>query len=578
MKGAGDRILYIGKAINLRSRINQYLGLQDSREMVPRLVRELLEIEFILTNSEKEALILERQLVRKLKPKYNVLLRDDKNFLMVRVDFTQEFPRFELVRRRKKDGATYFGPYTMAKVLRTYVRFLSRAFRLRVCSDKQMKQRLRPCMFYQTGGCSCPCIFPEENQDYAERLQSAVDLLTTNRREALAMMEQVMMKAADNERFEDAARFRDLMRAMSEIWGKQHVTIAMPLDADVFAVHHGPMGGAVYVLHIRDSSVVGSNSFFNEVFYSPEVCDLESVAFQYYGERPSPATVIGEFKTGNLESIASLLTEEAGKKVAVLHPRRGAKRALLDMARTNAAQVYEKECETALVRHDLLSSLAAALHMAAVPEVVECIDISSFQGGDAVGSVSVARDGVLVSSEYRCFHIKGNTDSDIDMMAEVVSRRIKQLSSATETRVMLLDGGRAHLARCAPLVPEGAPIFPAAIAKARPEQGLAHERLYVPGDRTPVAVEPDSRIMLFVASLRDEAHRFGVKFHRKTRAKRVLTSPLLSIPGVGKKRRLQLVKHFGSFAKVKEASINDLMAVPGFPRNLARRVHEFFDS
>jgi len=576
MRGSGDRVLYIGKAINLRNRINQYLRLQDSRDMVPRLVRELTDIEYILTNTEKEALLLERQLVKRLRPRYNVLLRDDKNFLLVRVDFSIPFPKFGFVRRKRKDRASYYGPYPSAKALRTYVRFISRAFRLRTCSDRQMGQRVRACMFYQTRTCSGPCVHPEENRDYGERMRHAVELLTKNRVEARKMLKQVMFRASDEERFEDAARYRDLLKSLNEIWGKQHVAISMPLDADVFAVYHGPLGGAVYILHIRDSAVVGSNSFFNEVFYSPDTYDLESLAYQFYENREPPAVIVGAFAPEAVKTVASLLREESGKKVSFVHPRRGDKKALLDMALENASLVYERESEKAKARHELLALLAATLGLPSAPEVVECVDISSFHGGDAVGSVAVARDGILVPKEYRCFHIRGDTSDDFAMMEEVVSRRMRQVSDCEEVRLLFVDGGRGHLARILRHVPPDGPVHAAAIAKARPRQGLDEDRVYLPFAGTPVDLKPDSRVMLFIASLRDEAHRFGIEFHRKKRSKRMLSSPLLSIPGVGKKRRMALVNHFGSFAKVKNAGLEELLLVRGLPKNVAEKIHQFF--
>ncbi len=576
MRGDHRRVLYVGKANNLKARIFQYLRLQDSRAMVPRLVRELRDIEYILTTSEKEALLLEHQLIKRLRPKYNVLLRDDKNFLLVRIDGVAPFPRFDLVRKRKRDGADYFGPYPSASVLREFIRLLSRAYQLRTCSDRKLKQRVRPCVMHPMGWCSAPCVHPEQNDDYRDRLRRASELLGKRKQDAARLVEGLMNQAAESERFEDAARYRDLLLALQSIWGKQTVTLATPLDADIFAIHHGPLGGGLYVLRVRESAVVGYDSAFHEALISPETTDLESLVYQFYTGREAPPVILGEF-TGDTAAVADLLSEENEARITLQRPVRGQRRALLDIARKNAEQTYQEKCRVTQSRHELLETLASTLDLPEPVDIVECVDISSFQGTDAVGSISVARDGILASDEYRSFHIKGRAESDFEMMAEVVRRRLKQLADRTEPRLLLIDGGRAHLARIAALIPpEVTHIFPAAIAKARPEQGLDHDRIYLPGDRNPVPLEPDSRLLLFFQSLRDEAHRFGIAFHRKKRSKRVLSSPLLEVPGIGKKRRMDLVRHFGSFKAVQEATFAQLLQVKGISKELATAIYNHF--
>ncbi len=575
MKGEGGRILYVGKALDLKARVSQYFRLQDSREMVPRLVREIRDIEWIVTSTEKEALLVERQLVRKLHPKYNVMLRDDKSFLLVRVDDRALFPRFELVRRRKPDRARYFGPYPPAHTLREFLRLLARAHRLRTCADRQFAQRQRPCALHAMGWCSAPCVLADENQDYRERLDAAIELLSHNRAEAEELVRRAMWQASDEERYEEAARYRDLHQALADLWGKQHVEVPLPLDADVLAVHSGPLGGGIFLLHIRDSAVAGSTSFFHEGLFSPGVTDLESLVCQYYERRPPPALVLGEFRVDRMKDAATLLWEEHGRRVEFRNPARGAPLALLRMARENAGQVYARESRKAESRQALLAEMAQRLGLSELPERVECVDISSFQGGDAVGSVSVARDGVLAPDEYRCFHVRTEAPDDFSMMEEVVSRRLRQVSDSPLQRLVVIDGGRAHLARVLPLfTPFEDRCHAAALAKARPEQGLDSDRFYLPGRDEPVDLPADSRLMLFFQSLRDEAHRFGVAFHRKKRKKRVLRSPLLDIPGVGPRRRMALIRHFGSYRAVVEAALDQLLDVPGLPVALAHRIYE----
>jgi excinuclease ABC subunit C len=577
MKDRAGTILYIGKANHLKSRIQQYMNLQDTRAMVPRLVQELETIEFILTNTEKEALLLESQLVKKLRPRYNVMLRDDKSFLIVRIDDEHPFPRLEFVRKRKKDGATYLGPFPSAKTLRAFVRFVSRAYCLRTCSNGQFAQRVRPCVLHQTGFCTAPCVFPEKNEDYRSRVDSAGELLSKRRNDAARLVEKAMLEASEKLRFEDAARYRDLLQSLNMIWSKQRVVVKSRLSADVFAFYQGPLGGGIFVLHLRDSGVTGTRSFFNEGLFAGTQLDVESILFQYYEDNASCERVICRLADGTRKTLQALLTEQHGRKVVVHTPRRGEQKALLALAETNAKQVYERESEKALSRFQLLESVATALDLPAVPGVIECVDISSFQGGDAVGSVAVTRDGTLSKKEYRSFHIKGKTHSDIEMMREVVRRRLRQVQNEPDTRLLLVDGGRAHLAQVLPLFEEvGSQALVGAIAKARPEQGLETDRIYLPGRKLPVPIRNDSRLMHFFQMLRDEAHRFGIAFHRKKRKKRVLSSPLLKIPGIGAKRRADLLRLFGSTEAISKASLATLYAVPGLPKATARNIHEHF--
>jgi excinuclease ABC subunit C len=398
MRDERGKVLYVGKAINLRQRINQYLGLQDSREFIPRLVSELADIEYILTNDEREALLVERQLIRKLRPRYNVLLRDDKNFLLVRLDGGHPFPRFEFVRRRRKDRARYFGPFPPAKVLRQYVRFLSKAFRLRLCGDRQLAQRIRPCLYHGTGSCSAPCWLPEANLDYRERLDAAAALLGRKTSEARRLVEQSMLQASAAERYEEAARFRDLLFALDGLWGEHGTAIQGTAEADVFAIHRGPLGGALFALHVREGVVTGHQAVFNELFYNSQTCDFDSLVYQYYENRTPPALVIGPFPPETVGALTSLLAEEHGRKMELVNPGKGDRRALLDMAQANAKLAYERESARALARLELLAALAAAFDLPSAPAVIECVDISSFQGGDAVGTVAVARDGLPATS------------------------------------------------------------------------------------------------------------------------------------------------------------------------------------
>lgn len=578
MKDVHNNVLYIGKALNLKARVGQYLHLHDSRSFIPRMLKELRSIEFILTGTEKEALLLEAQLIRKMKPHYNVRLQDDKNFLLVRIDQRQPYPRFELVRQRKRDGASYFGPYPSAASVREFIRFLSRAHRIRVCRDAVFSQRQRPCMLHGMGWCSAPCSLPQENADYAQRVKDAVEALRHQHGEAQQLIEQRMMLAAEEERFEEAARYRDLLRSLRSLWSKPLVRLDTPLDADVVALYQGPLGGAVYVLMLRDSQVVGTRSLFDESLCLPTVPDLESILFQFYVDHDLPDTLLVPMPQEEVASLKAALGEAHGRSITIEAPLRGRKKALLEMAVRNAQQVYETQSRNATSSRQLLETLAQVMELDDAPEIVECVDISAFQGSDAVGSISVAHDGKPVPAEYRAFHIKGSTTDDFTMMAEVVRRRIKMWeSSPRPPDLLILDGGRPQLRAIEPIFEElGVQVALGALAKARPNQGLPVDRLFMAGREEPLPLEPSSQTMHFLMHLRDEAHRFGVAFHRKKREKRTMKSPLLEIPGVGAKRRMDLIRHFGSFQAVSQATLGQLQAVRGLPLETAKAIRRFF--
>lgn len=576
MKGESGKVLYVGKARNLKSRVSQYFNLHDSREFIPHLIADVADIQFVLTRSEKEALLLEAQLVRRLKPRYNVRLQDDKNYLLVRVDFQRPFARIEFVRSKAADQATYFGPYPSARTLREFVRFLSRLHRLRVCTDSVMNNRVRPCVLHGMGWCSAPCVLPEENGDYGDRLRLAVDLLTRRRQDARQRVQEEMLKASEELRFEEAAKYRDLGRELDSLWARQFVRVGTPLDADVFGVFQTALGGTAYVLHVRDSLVVGTRSFFSEGLSAPQEPDLESLLFQFYEERDPPPMIISALAPKEGRPLVQLLQERHGGKVSLVQPERGDRKALLDMAVENAREAHQREESNARGRDELMAELQRLLRLPERPVIVECADISSFQGGDAVGAISVSRAGVMSSSDYRCFHIKGSTTDDFVMLSEVIERRFKQVKEDEEPRLLVLDGGRPQMRAVLPLMDKApAGLYLAALAKARPEKGLMRDRLFLPGQEEPVEFPDDSRSLHFLMALRDEAHRFAVTFHRKKRRKRTLSSPLFEIPGIGKKRRMALIHAFGSFAGLQEASLEQIQAIPGFPGNVAVKVYEW---
>ena len=570
MKDAGERVLYVGKATSLRSRVRSYFGGSDPRAFVARLDDEVEQIDVIVTPTPKDALVLEKTLVRRLQPRYNVDLRDDKNHSWIRINGRHDFPRLERVRRRARDGATYLGPYLSAAAIKAYMAFLSRTLQLRICSDRAFANRVRPCLQHQMGRCMAPCVLGEEvKTGYADAVDMARVLLKKEDRGMAAQVEDRMRTAADSQRYEDAARYRDLLRGLGGIWSPPTVVGSHGFHGDVFAGYESDGGLVVQVLHVRDGKVIGSYQRLKPGPHPPLEEALSSFILQFYDLHQPPGEVLVSLPEDALGLLSEALSET--RKVRALRPKRGPKRTLVDMAARNAEVAWERWQMGRRTADAAMTQLRKVLGLPDALERVECFDISSFQAKDAVGSMSVAVDGALTAGEYRVWHIRSDAADDFSHIREVLTRRIARIGDGEEPRLLLLDGGRAHLSQVLPLV-EARPdanLFLAAIAKARPEQGLPDERVFRTGSRAPVALKHDSPAFLLLARLRDEAHRFGVKHHRHRRKTRTLASELLEVPGVGPKRRTALLKAFGSVTSIRKATPADLKARTGIPMDIA---------
>ncbi|MFH1531574.1 MAG: excinuclease ABC subunit UvrC [Pseudomonadota bacterium] len=570
MKDVDDRVLYVGKATSLRSRVRSYFGGSDPRAFVARLDDEVERIDVIVTPTPKDALILEKTLVRTLQPRYNVDLRDDKNHSWIRIDARHPFPRLERVRRRARDGATYLGPYLSAAAIKAYMAFLSRTLQLRICSDRAFANRTRPCLQHQLGRCMAPCVFGEEAEtEYRGAVDMARVLLKKEDREVSARVEDRMRSAAEGLRYEDAARYRDLLRGLGGIWSPPAVMGSHGFHGDVFAGHESDGGLVIQVLHVRDGKVIGSYQRLKPGPHPPLDEALSSFILQFYDLHEALGEVLVSLPVEALGLLSEALSEV--RRVRVRHPKRGPMRTLLEMTTRNAAVAWERWQMGRRTADAAMAQLRQVLGLPAGLLRVECFDISSFQAKDAVGSMSVAVDGALTPGEYRVWHVRTDAEDDVSMIREILTRRLARIEDGEAPRLLLLDGGRAHLSQVLPLVearPE-ANLFLAAIAKARPEQGLPDDRVFRTGSRAPVPLRHDSPAFLLLARLRDEAHRFGVKHHRHRRKTRTLASELLEVPGIGPKRRTLLLKTFGSVAALRKATSGEIRARTGIPLDTA---------
>jgi len=625
MKDAGGRVFYIGKAANLRARVRGYFSGGDTRAFVAFLDDILVDIEFILVHSEKEALLLERTLVKEHQPRFNVLLKDDKNFIHLRLDVRtppvdvkkrRAYPRLEVVRNPREDGARYFGPFHSATSVRRALRVANRHFQLRTCSDSVLENRARPCLQFQIGRCPAPCV--QEVPDYGERVNEAALFLSGRVDDLVRRLEERMWEAAGTERFEVAARLRDQLDAVKTTFASQTVTdVAHQRDQDIYGVvREGALLEIARVV-VRRGRMVSSDSFFFDgvEFPTPEL--VRSFLVQMYAavdlsDYPDEILlddVTDELAPGDVApdavideetertALSASLSAQRGKKVSVEVPKRGHRHRLVALARKNAeaSLVERQERDDARVR--ALDGLKARLHLPRLPRVIECFDISLFQGTDAVASQVCFTDGVADKARYRHYNIKSvdGTD-DFAMIYEAVFRRLKRgADSADLPDLLLVDGGKGQLmaalraCKDAGVAVGGDGLMLASIAKARTleghsvpdvdegmkdrEIGQSAERIFLPDVKDPIPLRPHTHERFLVEQVRDEAHRFAITAHRAKRKKRTLRSSLDDIPGIGEKKRRALLKALGSVAHVKQASPAELARVDGIGPALAEKIH-----
>lgn len=485
MKGRDGKVFYVGKASNLRARVRSYFRASgDTRAFVAFLDRILYELDFVVTANEREALLLENNLIKEHRPRYNVRLRDDKNYLAIRLDTRKPFPRLELVRRLQGDGARYFGPYPSAHAARRQIRVLAKHLQLRICSDRTMASRSRPCLQHQIGRCLAPCTLPVDPALYAERVGDVILFLSGRGDELDSILVSRMMAASESEAYEEAARLRDTIAELRLIsaqeQAEQHVVEAVDIDQDVVGMHREGDRGMVCLMTVRRGRVLGTEDLPLRYQEFPDDEMLSSLlGLRYEGERPQPDEVLLPVPLGDATVLGEWLTERRGRKVRVVCPRRGYRRHLVDMANRNALAAWEARGSRAADAEEMLERLAKRLRLSRIPRRIECFDISSLQGDQAVGSMAVMVDGELAPKLYRLFQIRSTKiPDDYASMREVLSRRFARAQAEEEgwepPDLLLIDGGKGQLgAALAALsdlgVPHGAPDMDvAALAKERP--------------------------------------------------------------------------------------------------------------
>ncbi len=587
MKDRSGRIIYVGKAVNLRNRVRSYFTRADSRAFVQLLDRVLHDIETVVVRTEKEALLLENELIKKHRPRFNVQLRDDKQYLCLRLDITHRFPRLETVRRPKRDHARYFGPYSSASSIRETLRVVNKFFQLRTCTDHVLESRKRPCLLHQIGRCPAPCVFPVAPDDYRRNVDAVTLFLEGRSGPLLDQLRERMKNSAKKLEFEEAARLRDQIIALERSLERQTVATTGAIDQDVFGVYRQADKICIYILYVRGGRISGGRPLhFTSEFPDDEL--IESLVNQYYAdENFVPREVLVPTTPNEPEALAELLSEQKGEKVRVFVPQRGDKVELLALAARNAERSFSERTRTREEIEQTLVRLKERLHLSKLPRRMECFDISHSQGTSIVASQVASFDTEPDTANYRRYKLKTVTQNDdFASMHEILTRRFRRgLVDGDLPDLVVIDGGKGQLAAAfaamRDLGVEGVDMV--ALAKSRdldvvlPDEEVKRspERVFLVDRKDPIVLPQTSPELFALTRLRDEAHRFAITFQRKLSRKRGLQSQLDSVPGVGETRRRALLTHFGSLKRVKEASVADMAAVESIGPSVAERIHAF---
>jgi excinuclease ABC subunit C len=576
-KESSGRVIYVGKAKSLKKRVLSYFRTPEHlSNKTALMMKKASGLDFILTSTEKEAFILERNLIKKFMPRYNVILRDDKQYPCLRLNIKERYPRLGIIRRIKKDGSLYFGPFSSAHSVRSTLKVIDRVFQLRKCKGKGLPKRTRPCLNYQMDRCLGPCTYHVPVWEYRQIVKQVRLFLEGRNRELIERLQKDMAGASDLLDFEKAAKTRDQIRAIEKTVERQHVVSPGLEDQDIVALAQGKGRFQVVILFVRQGCVVGNRDYLIKNPGGPASEVMEAFLKQYYaGSAFIPKQVLISEPVEDLQSITEWLCDSAGKKIVIQRPKRGEKRQLVSMAVANAESLISSRAEQE--DQDLMEIVRAALRLKKPPRFIEGLDISNLQGDMAVGSVVSFADGLPHRSGYRNYRIKAvNGIDDYGMMAELVKRRV---SKGRLPDLFIVDGGKGHLAavaRTLAMNSTGDTVEIASIAKPDQARKEKQDKIYLPGRKNPVLLRPDNPVLLLMMRIRDEAHRRAISYHRSLRLKNLTESQLDLIPGIGAKRKRLLLKHFKDINSIARASEGELHQVPGVSRSLAGKVVSFF--
>lgn len=584
-KDKDGHVIYVGKAKKLQTRVKNYFGKsRDERPQVQFLMRRVREIDFIVTDTEKEALLLENTLIKKHQPRYNVSLKDDKTFLSIRIGMDHASPGIAATRHPAKDGARYFGPYTSGLACREVIDEIVRYFRIRTCGDREFANRIRPCLMYDIDRCTGPCVSKLSSEEYRRQVDEAVFFLTGKRRELTRMFRARMKEASEDKRYEEAARYRDLVHGIEGMVEKQKVVRHGAGDREAVGLAIVKDQAAICVLFIRGGALTGKRVTQLGRISGDESVVLESFLMQWYtANRNIPPEIVLSHSVEGRTALEEILAERRGGSVAIKVPRKGDDVGLARLAVDNAREALKLRKDTTDALLTALEKLRGKLMLPQTPDVIECLDITNLQGRDAYGSLVTFVTGEPDKNRYRLYKIQTiDTPDDYTMMREVLTRRFRppRLDELEQDYIrreppdlLLVDGGKGQLNTAKKVLDElGVENVPlAAIAKGE-SKGRTTDDIYLVGRKNPLKFAKGAKELLLLMRIRDEAHRFGITAHRKKRTKGTTASPLESIPGIGPKKRQALMKHFGSLDKLRAATEDEIAALSGFDLKLARSI------
>ncbi|HET9148980.1 MAG TPA: excinuclease ABC subunit UvrC [Alphaproteobacteria bacterium] len=588
MLGKDGAPLYVGKARDIRKRVTSYTRPERLSVRIQRMVAATHALEVVTTATEAEALLLESNLIKRLKPRYNVLLRDDKSFPFLAIAADHPWPRIYKHRGARVEGHEYFGPFASAGAVNQTLAVLERAFPLRSCSDTVFSARTRPCLQYQIKRCSAPCVGRIDAAAYAEIVGEAREFLSGKSREIKERLAARMDAASEKLAYEDAAVYRDRLRALAHIQARQDVNVVEVGDADVVALATEGGQACVQVFFFRGGQNFGNRSFFpaQSQNATPEEI-LEAFLGQFYATHAAPKLILLSHAISNVALMSEALGIRSGHRIEIAVPERGAKKTLLEHARRNAEEALARRFAESASQRRLLEGVAEVFGLDGSPDRIEVYDNSHISGTDALGAFIVAGPEGLMKGGYRRFTIRGGATpgDDYAMMREVLTRRFARALKEDPDRsrgqwpdLVLIDGGAGQLsAACAVLADLGVQdVAIAAIAKG-PDRDAGRERFFLP-NREPFSLPPKDPVLYFLQRLRDEAHRFAIAGHRAKRSARIHRSALDDVPGIGSARKRALLHHFGSARGVAGAGVTDIAAVRGISRAFAQRIYDHFHS
>lgn len=587
MQDARGDVLYVGKARALKNRVTNYTQVSKLPKRLQRMVSQTRSMTIVTTRTEAEALLLEAQLIKRFRPPYNVLLRDDKSFPFIMLREDHEFARIQKHRgARRVKKAHYYGPFASAGSVTRTLNALQKLFLLRSCSDSYFENRTRPCLLFQIKRCSAPCVGRIEAPEYDELVAEAKEFLAGKSTGVQSRLSKLMAQAAERQDFELAAVYRDRLRALTYIQGSQTVHAEGLGDADVFALACKGGTMSIQAFFIRGGQNWGHRAFFpahtNDV---PETEVLSSFLVQFYEDMPAPKRILIDRNLGDRELLEEALCERSGHAVSIEVPQRGARRKLIDQASRNAEEALDRRMAETTTQGRILRELADTFELGDVPKRIEVYDNSHIMGTNATGAMIVAGPEGFRKNSYRKFNIKSGITpgDDFGMMREVLERRFARLEKEDPDRaggewpdLLLIDGGKGQLsAVCEVMEDAGVHDVPVVAVSKGPDRHAGRETFHMPGGRE-LTMPPNSALLFYLQRLRDEAHRFAIGTHRAKRAKSLTTSTLDDVPGIGPNRKRALLMHFGTARAVKGAALDDLEKAPGISKAMARQLYDYF--